>query len=190
AKLRLIADCAGYAITQESLTIPLLDHFRNYHYQTRKEEWGSFSCLSCFPWTLSSLFVSAFVVPDSCDSSSRSFLFVASCLCVRFDKGYHKDPSAHLIAAFFLTRSHKEGRFVFIENPRDTGFHLRHIPFGCSLRAGRITNQHEDFSSLVHGRHGKIRKGEGCSFPCLPCLPWTLSSLFVSAFVVSSSRDS
>ncbi|CAD7854852.1 MAG: hypothetical protein, partial [Olavius algarvensis Gamma 1 endosymbiont] len=32
AKLRLIADCAGYAITQESLTIPLLDHFRNYHY--------------------------------------------------------------------------------------------------------------------------------------------------------------
>ncbi|CAD7855204.1 MAG: hypothetical protein, partial [Olavius algarvensis Gamma 1 endosymbiont] len=25
----------------------------------------SFLCLSCFPWTLSSLFVSAFVVPDS-----------------------------------------------------------------------------------------------------------------------------
>jgi len=29
--------------------------------------------------------------------------FVASCLCVRFDKGCHHDPSAYL----FLTQSHQ-----------------------------------------------------------------------------------
>ncbi|CAD7857488.1 MAG: hypothetical protein, partial [Olavius algarvensis Gamma 1 endosymbiont] len=38
--------------------------------------------------------------------------------------------------------------------------------------------------SFVHGRHGKTRKGQPCSFPCLSCFPWTLSSLFVSIRVI------
>ncbi|CAD7852516.1 MAG: hypothetical protein, partial [Olavius algarvensis Gamma 1 endosymbiont] len=38
--------------------------------------------------------------------------------------------------------------------------------------------------------HGKTRKGEPCSFPCLPCFPWTLSSLFVSIRVHSWFLDS
>ncbi|CAD7857291.1 MAG: hypothetical protein [Olavius algarvensis Gamma 1 endosymbiont] len=41
---------------------------------------------------------------------------------------------------------------------------------------------------FVHERHEKTRKEEPCSFSCLSCLSWTLSSLFVSAFVVPFPR--
>ncbi|CAD7843202.1 MAG: hypothetical protein [Olavius algarvensis Gamma 1 endosymbiont] len=58
------------------------------------------------------------------------------------------------------------------------------------------TNRHEDSYFLVHeffvhGRHGKTRKGERCSFSCFPYFPrTTLSSLFVSVFVVPDSHAS